>query len=123
MTILVRSSSFRPVASVEPAPCPPWCIGTDCRSTDPDATRYHMGQDASVQLYEPDVTVCVTVCRDDDEAPAAGEPYVWISGDGPDRPMHDWAAMLPPAAAVELGQALIAAGLKAAGLARTAVAS
>ena len=108
-----------------PAPCPPWCLGSsDCKPTDDDSTRtrYHVGEETSIRLGEPDVTACVAVSRDDEPDEAAGEPYVYLCGGGPHgREQDDWAEDLTPAAAVQLGQALIAAGMEAAGLARQAV--
>lgn len=115
----------RPRLTAEEAQCPSWCLGVDCRSTDPSVTtRYHAGLDVSVPMGEPDVTASVSVSREDKAYGdrERGAAYVYLCGGGPrDRMQDDWAESLTPAAAVQLGQALIAAGMEAAGLPRLAV--
>lgn len=104
---------------VYPAPCPKWCKGSpECGKH--REQRYHEGSSVSVPLGAPDVTASVTVSRDDDGI-ATGEPYVFLAGDGPIGNWHDWSESIDPDAAIELGQALIAAGMEAAGRARRAV--
>jgi hypothetical protein len=105
-----------------PAPCPPWCIGSpDCIGRDPEETRRHAAKETSIPLGAPHVTAFVVACRDDEPDEAAGQPYVYVGGDGLVGTGHDWAESLTPAAAVQLGQALVAAGLEAAGMPLLAV--
>lgn len=119
-TLILGGSGAHVVYPLAPAPCPPWCIGSsDCRGRDPEATRYHAAKETSVPLGPPKVTACVVASRDDEPDEAAGQPYVYLAGDGLVGTGHDWAECMTPAAAVQLGQALIAAGCQAAGLAVT----
>lgn len=108
------------VVAADPS-CPPWCVGALGHDST-DGYRYHAGREVAVPLGAPDVTAAVQACRDDDDI-ERGEPYVYLCGDGPNRKVDDWHASLTPAAAVQLGQALIAAGMEAAGLPRPLVSS
>lgn len=119
-TLVLGGSGAHIVYPPMPAPCPPWCIGSpECMPTDTDAvrTRYHGGKETSVPLGPALVTVLVVVSRDDEPDQAAGQPYIYLAGDGPVGEKHDWAESMTPAAAIQLGQALIVAGVQAAGLA------
>jgi len=116
-TLVGGNSCFRFIEAPKPAPCPPWCLGTpECTGRDPDATRYHAATEVSIPLGPPQVTALVVACRDDEPWESSGQPYVYLAGNGPVGTGHDWAELMTPAAAVQLGQALIAAGVEAAGL-------
>ncbi|MGI5179538.1 DUF6907 domain-containing protein [Dactylosporangium sp. CA-152071] len=115
--LFAGNSCFRVVELPPPAPCPPWCrVTAECGAHREE--RHHEATAVNVGLGEPDVTALVVACRDDDDlrSPDPGVPYVWLAGDGPTRGNHDWAEALTPAAALQLGQALIAAAIQAADL-------
>ena len=104
------------IATVAPTGCPPWCVRADGHDST-DGSVYHEGRETAVKFGDPYISVTVAASRDD-KPDRQGDPYVWMSADGLVGTGHDWVENLTPAAAVQLGRALIAAAGKVTGFKR-----